>query len=472
MKGWGGASGPAVARLFHRLLALVFLDAWLSLGAQVKVLYGEHGLLPIGEFLELARGQSIPFHDIPSLFWINASDRMLVAVVITGIAFSVIALFAAPRVCHGLNTLLYLSFAAVGRSFLMFQWDNLLLECGAFAMFLPRDRRAPWVHTLYRLILFKLYFESGIAKWQSHLHDWQDGSAMTYYYETAPLPTFLAWYAHHLPVWWHHLESWLTLGFELVLPFGIFGPRKVRLGTFAVLTFFQVVNAATANYGFFCYLATCLHVFLLDDSDLPWKQRAAIVLEGRRRDLERAMAILVLTLFCTVSALDGLMELGPIAWAPSLARLHDAWEPLRLINTYHLFGHITRERIEPQLELSTDGTHFEERDFKWKPGRVDRAARFVAPHQPRVDFQLWFYGLSYERGSPTYVVNLLDRACNDPAAIQPLFAEELPAHPAAVRLSFWRYHFTTPSEKAQTGAFFRREKIVLTNPIPCDARIP
>ena len=34
---------------------------------------------------------------------------------------------------------------------------------------------------------------------------------MTYYYETAPLPTWLAFTAHHLPVWWHHLESRATL---------------------------------------------------------------------------------------------------------------------------------------------------------------------------------------------------------------------------------------------------------------------
>ena len=78
-------------------------------------------------------------------------------------------------------------------------------------------------------VAFKLYFESGIAKWQSPVHDWQDGSAMTAYYETAPLPTRLAFYAHHLPVWWHHLESRATLALELVVPFCIFGPRRTRL---------------------------------------------------------------------------------------------------------------------------------------------------------------------------------------------------------------------------------------------------
>src|SRR5207245_100008 len=118
---------------------------------------------------------------------------------------------------------------------------------------------------LFRAVLFKLYFESGIAKWQSPLGDWQDGSAMTYYYETAPLPTALAWTAHNLPVWWHHFESRATLALELLVPLGIFGPRRARLGAAAALTGFQLLNIASANYGFFCYLAAILHVFLLDD---------------------------------------------------------------------------------------------------------------------------------------------------------------------------------------------------------------
>ena len=108
--------------------------------------------------------------------------------------------------------------------FLGFQWDNLLLECGLLAAFLPARRPAVSMHFLFRALLFKLYFESGIAKWQSPLHDWQDGSAMTFYYETAPLPTALAWYAHHLPRWWHQFESRATLVLELGVPFAAFRP--------------------------------------------------------------------------------------------------------------------------------------------------------------------------------------------------------------------------------------------------------
>ena len=143
---------------------------------------------------------------------------MLVGGTVVGAALALAALCGLwPRLCFALSTALYLSYATVGRDFLSFQWDNLLLECGFLAALPAGATRspAPLVHFLFRLVLFKLYFESGIAKWQSNLGDWQDGSAMTYYYETAPLPTWLAFTAHHLPVWWHHLESRATLALEL-----------------------------------------------------------------------------------------------------------------------------------------------------------------------------------------------------------------------------------------------------------------
>jgi len=277
--GWGGGSGPAVAQLFHRALAAVFLVAWISLGSQVRLLIGEHGLLPVADFVEAARARHVlSLLDFPTVFRWLPGDAWLVAGTIAGAALALLALAGvAPRLMAALQTALYFSYAVACRTFLGFQWDNLLLECGTLAAFLPTACPAPLVHFLLRAVLFKLYFESGIAKWQSPIHDWQDGSAMTFYYETAPLPTALAWYAHHLPRAWHLVESRAVLALELVVPFAIFGPRRPRLVAAAAFTLFQVVNIATANYGFFCYLALALHVTLLDDADV---ERAAAALHA------------------------------------------------------------------------------------------------------------------------------------------------------------------------------------------------
>ncbi len=465
----GFGSGPNVARLFQKLLALVFLDAWLSLAAQVRLLMGVRGLLPAQSLVTAVHQAHLGVADFPSLFLAGAPDWALVAGVWLGVALAVAALVGVtPRALFGLSTLLYLSYVTVGRGFLSFQWDNLLLECGLFATLLPTDRDSPTVHLLFRLLLFKLYWESGLAKWQSSLGDWQDGSAMTYYYQTAPLPTALAWYAHHAPEGWHHFESWATLFLELVLPFAIFSPRRVRQFAAGCFTLFQVVNLATANYGFFCYLTLALHLFMLDDGDVArlsnrlfrkLQQRPSA---PRWREAAGAVALAIFVIVSTVEAVDTFTR---AEWWTTVSPL---WAPFRLINTYHLFGSITRDRIEPEFQ-TFDGAAWTAHDLHYKPGDLSRRPPLVAPHQPRVDFQLWFYGLAYQHRPPEYVAHLLERLCRDPLAVQPLFTDPLPAHPQAVRVVFWEYTFSTAEERAKSGAWWTRDKEAERPEQPCSS---
>jgi hypothetical protein len=459
-----------VGRGFQIALGLVFLIAWLSLWYQVQILVGSRGLLPAKELIALLRAREISFLDAPTLFHLGAPDWALSLGCLVGTVLAIPILVGRyARVSLAVSTLLYLSYAIICRTFLSFQWDNLLLECGFFAVFLPTERRSRWISFVFKLILFKLYFESGIAKWQSHLHDWQDGSAMSFYYETAPLPGPLAWFMHHLPRRWHTLESWATLGFELGVPFAIFGEKYLRRASFVIFGGFQLINIATANYGFFCYLALALHLFLLEDATplagrpggtgSPSAQGSPVAPRARWR---HAPAIALLAGFVFISAVDGLAAFGPREDARALLSLREAWGPFRLVNTYHLFGHITRERIEPEVQ-SFDGATWTARPFRHKPGDPTRAPGLVAPHQPRVDFQLWFYGLSYRGGTPAYVVNLLERVCTDPAAVERLFEAPLDRSPRAVRLVFWQYHFAPWAEKS----WWRREQRDETRPMPC-----
>jgi hypothetical protein len=526
-------SGASVGALGSRLLALIALAAWVSLGSQVRLLLGARGLLPVGELMDAVRADGrVGLFDLPTLFWRFHSDALLVGGTAVGAALSLAALSGwQPRLCFALSTALYLSYATVGRDFLSFQWDNLLLECGLLAAFLPTTRPAPLVHFLFRLVLFKLYFESGVAKWQSDLGDWQDGSAMTSYYETAPLPTWLAFTAHHLPVWWHHLESRATLALELAVPFLIFGPRRARLCAAVAFSFFQICNAATANYGFFCYLAAALNVFLLDDPDVERAgARAARFLPDRIRGVvtrrlsfpapptspstdetpgsapvapARWIGRAGAALFVLVSLVDALYAFTePGRLLAVAAPLFELNQRFRLVNSYHLFASITRERIEPELQTLAQaeppgaaddeppgaandqplGSADDEAepvdsapaDGRWtpqylwhKPGDPRRAPDFVAPHQPRVDFQLWFYGLGFRRREPTYVSTLVERMCEDPAAVQPLFRQPLPPRPAAVRIVYWRYVFASRAERRATGAWWRRARVAMGRAITC-----
>lgn len=474
----GQSSGPRVAELFHRGLGAVGTAAFLSLLAQIDVLLGSDGLRPVAELMARSSAQELSIWELPTLFWLSSSDAALTGAAILGTLLCVLSTAGLwPRACLPLAALIYQSYAAVGDAFLAFQWDSMLVELLLLAAFVPAHRPAPGAHLIMRLMLFKLYFESGIAKWQSHLGDWLDGSAMAFYYETAPLPAPLAWHAHQLPQWWHRGESWLALVLELLVPFLIFGPRRARLFAFFAFTGFQVVNTATANYGFFTYLSVVLHVFLLSDADLRFMgapsagrvEPGSVLGRSFARSAGHALRPLAVA-WVIASLLGAAAHFGGSSLVSAARPIYRELSPLRVANVYHLFGHITRARIEPEFQTLQpgDGAAWTAHDLHYKPGDLGRAPPLVAPHQPRVDFRLWFYGLGHRRGLPPYVRSILEGMCRRPAAVQPLFADRLPAAPQAVRIQLFRYRFTNAEQRAQSGDLWRRTPERIVGPLRCD----
>ena len=199
-------------------------------------------------------------------------------------------------------------------------------------------------------------------------------------------------------------------------------------------------------------------------------RRRSSVLAG---DGSRSPVIVLLTVFVAVSWLDALVSfVDSTALFGALMPIRRYYAPFRLVNTYHLFAHITRARIEADFQTTDDGLTWVAHDFRHKAGDPQRRPDWVAPHQPRVDFQLWFYGLSYRSGAAEYVTTLIERLCRDPAAVQPLFRTPPAPHPKAARIVFWQYHFTTEAERRATGAWWRREPVDVTDAVPCDTRFP
>ena len=419
-------------------------------------------------------------HLLPTLCWLDSSDGFLRFQCAAGAVLAVILIVGiAPAPCLALLWLLYLSLTAVGRDFLGFQWDNLLLEAGLIAIFFaplqlwPRpSREAPPsrpVLWLLRLLLFKLMFSSGCVKLLSGDPNWRNLTALTFHYQTQPLPTWVGWYANQLPLWFQKASCLAMFGIELGAPFLIFAPRRLRFCGGAAIAFLQVLILLTGNYTFFNLLTLALCLLLLDDFSLakfvPARLRPAFapatrhpsrVAPGRwPRFIIAPLAgvVIILSLFQM-----GLMFGMRPGWLFPVAVADEWLAPFRSFNGYGLFAVMTTDRREIIVEGSNDGVNWLPYEFKYKPGGLDRRPAFVAPHQPRLDWQMWFAALGDYRQNPWFA-NFCERLLQgSPEVLALLGKNPFPNHPPRyIRAEFYDYRFTDFAERRATGDWWKRE---------------
>ncbi|MCP3059123.1 lipase maturation factor family protein [Myxococcus sp. K38C18041901] len=460
--------------LFLRLTGGVFLIAFTSLRPQVLGLFGARGIRPVKDLVGSALREQPAlerWRQLPTVFWFDASDAALVRGCRAGQLLSLAVIFdVAPRSALALLWGLYLSYAAVGREFLSFQWDVLLLEMGLLSALTAPPGVRPGLGRasptslevfLFRLLVFRLYFGSGLSKWQSGDRTWRELTACRHYYETAPLPTRGGWYAHHLPMSLQRASTAAVLAMEVALPPLVFAPRRPRqlaLGAFSAL---QLAIMATGNYGFFNVQSLVLGLWLLDDASLrrmvpslrepPLPSRSR---EGWSKVLAGPLLVL--------GAADILLRFERSARLPervqrSLSWLRGCARPLRAVNRYGLFSVMTVERPEIVVEGSRDGAHWEPYGFRYKVDDVTQPPAQVAPHQPRLDWQMWFAALG---SPPSWFVMFLARLLEgSPEVLSLLARNPFPdAPPRQVRAVLYDYRMTDLEERRRTGAWWMRER--------------
>jgi hypothetical protein len=142
-------------------------------------------------------------------------------------------------------------------------------------------------------------------------------------------------------------------------------------------------------------------------------------------------------------------------WETTILRAAD---PLQAVNSYGLFAVMTTERDELIVEGSNDGFEWRALEFKFKPQALDAAPRWVAPYQPRLDWQMWFAALTSREGAP-WVGNLLVRLLHgEPDVVRLMGASPFGAEPPKfMRIVRYRYTFTTAEQREGTGAWWGRQ---------------
>ncbi|MDB6175848.1 MAG: hypothetical protein JWL59_5159 [Chthoniobacteraceae bacterium] len=472
--------------LFLRVLGLVYLIAFVSLAIQILGLVGERGILPARQFFDAA-GAQLGFSRywiLPTVFWWNASDAFLVGICWAGAGISALLVAGIwPSACLALLWLLYLSLCVACRTFLGYQWDALLLETGFLAIFLiplfemrPRwnletggSRVARW---LLLWLAFRITIESGLVKLASHDPAWANLTALTYHYETQPLPLWTAWFANQLPLWIQKMSCAGIFVVELGAPFLIIAPRNLRLAGAGAMIALQAGIAATGNYTFFNLLTGALYLLLLDDAPWPvsWKkvlEKTGLPHPGRFGKIVHGALLAPVALIHTFFSCLPLLDILGFRkeWPAPIVQLHRLCAAFRSCNGYGLFAVMTTTRPEIIIEGSGDGLTWEPYEFGWKPGNVYERPKLCAPHQPRLDWQMWFASLEAPQVSPWlyhFAARLLE---GSPEVLRLLESNPFPKGPPLyVRATLYEYHFTRFEDA--TEAWWKREyKGILLPPV-------
>lgn len=458
------ADYAVIAWLFLRGLALIYFAAFASMAVQIEGLVGENGILPLTAKMQLFE-QFYPnqkFWHMPTLFWLDASDAMLRSVCYAGMAASILLLLnvftrTALIVCY----VLYLSIVEAGQDFMLFQWDSFLLESGFLAIFLTW--RSGIVVLLYRFLVARFMFMGGVVKLASGDPTWANLTALSFHYQTQPLPSPVAYYAHHLPEWFHKLCVGGVFFIELVVPFFVFLPRRWRLFACGAFVLLQGSIVLTGNYTFFNLLTILLCLFLLEDKDvaglLPQRLTASIkqnspapgVIANSFAGVWAALVIIVCTGHLWVYHLRApLVE--PLR---SLLRTAGTWS---LVNNYGPFAVMTTTRNEIIVQGSNDAEHWLEYSFKYKPGKLNRPLGWNIPHQPRLDWQMWFAALGPPRPG-SWFDSFLDKLLQgSPTVLLLLDGNPFPDKPPKyVRALLYRYSYTSMQQRRDSGQIWQRQ---------------
>ena len=212
----------------------------------------------------------------------------------------------------------------------------------------------------------------------------------------------------------------------------------------------------TGNYNWFNLQTMLLCLPLFDDAAirkiLPLRLTQFLQSRARPQAPGRAVTVAVnafalLIVFCSLVRMDERFGGGP----PEALRAIDSLvEPFHIVSAYGLFAVMTTQRDEIIIEGSRDGVEWREYEFRYKPGDVARRPRWNIPHQPRLDWQMWFAALEDPQYLPWFSRFLARLLENEPTVTRLLERNPFPDEPPIyVRAQFYDYTFAGTAERAK-----------------------
>ncbi len=487
--------------LFLRCLGLVYFIAIIQLYWQVLPLAGSNGISPVRYKLGQIKRDYVPIKRwllFPTLLWVNASDRFLKILVITGSVSSLLVMqggmlsFPALLLCW----LVYVSLdiAVV----LSYPWDNVLFEAGFLALFLPSLHSLPQLQMeqlphpaiawAYRLLLFRLIF--GFGKFKFWKSNWRDRGYFHSFMINIPLPSYGAWYLSRLPSGFFLCILYLTFLIEVIVPPLIFLGPVYRLTAAGLITFLMIGIWLISNFGFFNLVTIVICIPLLDVHasvfDIGFHQGILLI-----KDIFICAIVLVVVVggllnfafnsWCTLTWLHWPSALQiPSAFIRGLLTFYRSILRFHITHSYGVFPNESTAPIKwvPVFEGSNDGIHWLEYEYRFMATNEYSAPRMIAPYHPRLDHAIFYdsygtndanficsligSGVPYEFTHATGAESIMQRLLEGNATVHTLF-RKIPfskdAPPKFVRLYFYRFEPVSMAERRLTGKWWHRKPV-------------
>jgi hypothetical protein len=451
-----------------RLLGFVYAIAFLVAANQLVPLIGEHGLTSAAHYLHRIQSQlgstSDAMWQLPTLFWFGISDQALTIFAWTGFALSLVVLAGyANAIIVAILWAMYMSIVHIGQIWYGYGWETQLLETGFLSIFLcplldvrPFPKRPPpiLVLWLFRWLGFRIMIGAGLIKLRGD-PCWRDLTCMYYHYETQPIPNPISRYLHFAPHLFHKVETAWNHFIELVVPWFSFGPRVARHIAGILLISFQILLIISGNLSFLNYVTIIPFLACLDDTFWRRILPQALVRNAERAADEPELSRLQLGVAIALFALVAYLSIDPISNLISRRQMmNTSFGAFDLVNSYGAFGVVGRERDEIIFEGTDDAfirgdTQWKPYEFKAKPGDPNRAPPFIAPYQPRIDWQIWFAAMASPADYPWTLHFIWRLLHNDLGTLTLLANNPFPnSPPHYIRARLYRYHFAPLGEKA------------------------
>ncbi len=478
--------GFLVARwLFVRCIAALYLVTFLSLLWQIPGLLGENGISPAQENLDIARYSlgAERYLAFPTLFWLNSGDAFLYLLCGAGVIGScLLFLGVTPSVLVPFLWVIHLSFFTVGEELLEFQWDALLLEVGFLALFFtPRgfypgfarnDPPARPVLWLFRLLLFRLVFIAGIVR--LHYVVLHGATAFEVPFVSQPVPTLLGWYANGTPAAFRIGFGAVLLASQLLVPFLLFMPRRVRVAACAVLMLQQLALMAIGLYLMTGLITLTLCLTLLDDAfwkgfvprAARWMRRKIKAAAPRTSPLRSFAVGMAAVPIVTLSAIQLLTPLvSPGAWPERVLTAAALFEPFHIVNKYETFALAPEHRPEIIIEGSMDGKTWKPYEFRAKTGDTQKAPLWIQPGLSRLDTRMRLAAMT-DVSENSWVVALMARLLEGSPEVLTLLGDNpFPgAPPRHIRAVRYDYTFNDAETAFLEGTWWHRESVGLYAP--------